>query len=141
MALDPFEKSPITHSLKLLWFLTHFSFFFFWTENLAMVTWNWVFTLLMSPSSYLYIPSLIWKLDRDLRPSTWQTGVTTCYLKSSAQTCARCFKGWTGEGSTALFFSVLSSQLSGMPIFCRTAEICFFCTKILTPEIRLNPRR
>ena len=26
---------------------------------------------------------------------------------------------------------------SGMPIFCRMVEI-FFCTKILTPEIRLN---
>ena len=30
---------------------------------------------------------------------------------------------------------------AGMPIFRQTAEIHFFCTEMLTPEIRLNPRR
>ena len=44
-------------------------------------------------------------------------------------------------GDTGVHRSMESPLISGMPIFHQTAEVRFFCSKILTPEIRLNPRR
>ena len=68
------------------------------------------------------------------------TILTTCQIPTLSTSKRKLFKLGRIPGLHLNPYNYIS-QKAGMPIFSRTAEIRFFGTKILTPEIRLNPRR